>query len=218
MNFYSTKWKWIFGVIGTVFLGAIGSGLWELFLKEILLTLGRWILTGLTFGFSSIRDNLYKEIAQGHNDRVDLLLILVVFYIVSGFCGFYFGRTQSKYDMFRLEALKEDDPAKHDKIAKRLTVNPYTVISVERWFSFIMIFFVSLMMFRFLSLSYIDRAITHYEQSLSICLPYLSKEERDLIRSRYSLIKNKNEYIAVIDTLTATAKNHKVEVPPFTAW
>ncbi|MGD1396438.1 hypothetical protein ACP6IB_26525 [Vibrio harveyi] len=57
--------QWTLGIIGTVLLGALGSGLWELFLADALVFIGKGILSILSSLSSTYLDSLYKNIWKG---------------------------------------------------------------------------------------------------------------------------------------------------------
>src|SRR5437868_15179640 len=84
----STRVKWIVGIIGTIVLGALGSGLWDLCLRDFFVWSGHGILTLITLGIGSVRDSVYFEIAKGRTDRVGIYLVsfgMAFFGILTGF-------------------------------------------------------------------------------------------------------------------------------------
>src|SRR5260370_6846781 len=64
-------------VIGALILGALGSGLWELLFKPLLFWVSTLFLSIATLGINSLRDDLYVEIAKGH-DPSGLLVFTVI--------------------------------------------------------------------------------------------------------------------------------------------
>ncbi len=72
-----TLLEWIAGVVGTVFLGALGSGLWDVLFKKWYGILTRITLQVITLGYRASRDTLYLEAAKGHNDRATLWIIYI---------------------------------------------------------------------------------------------------------------------------------------------
>jgi len=63
---------------GAVLLGALGSGLWDLFLKDALFWLGTKSLAVATFGFQRIRDTAYIEAAKGHREIPSTVVLFCV--------------------------------------------------------------------------------------------------------------------------------------------
>jgi hypothetical protein len=83
----SRSLKWILGILGTILLGAVGSGFWELFLRNICIAVGHGILTLITLGIGSVRDSFYVEVAKGRTDRVGFYLVSFTFLFLGAFIG-----------------------------------------------------------------------------------------------------------------------------------
>jgi hypothetical protein len=49
-------------------------------------------------------------------------------------------------------------------------------------------------------------------------LIYLSDSDRSMVESKFAQIHGKAEYVAIVDGLAKTAKEHGQQVPPFNAW
>jgi 4-hydroxybenzoate polyprenyltransferase len=62
----SKKLLWLLGMI---LIGALGSGLWEGFLKQSLMWVGTFILDIATLGLNSLRDGMYLDAAKGTYER-----------------------------------------------------------------------------------------------------------------------------------------------------
>ena len=70
----------------------------------------------------------------------------------------------------------------------------------------------------FAVMDYTNRAITHFEHSLTICAPYLTIEEERAIRSQFALLKTSTDYEAVIRRLYTVAAQHKITLHEFRIW
>ena len=55
-----TRVQILLGIIGTIFLGALGSGLWEL-LKPIFVGTGEVLVSIVTLGLTNLRDGFYSN-------------------------------------------------------------------------------------------------------------------------------------------------------------
>jgi len=62
---------------------------------------------------------------------------------------------------------------------------------------------------------YINNSITHFQQLIIIVEPYISKEEVLLYKSKFAQIKNKNDYVDLINNLENTLNQNKQRVPEF---
>src|SRR5579863_8528148 len=76
------------GTLGTLLLGALGSGLWELALRPGGQWLGRAFLSLVTFGSRYLKDQVYIEAARGYHEASAtesyLLLIVLMSWICMG--------------------------------------------------------------------------------------------------------------------------------------
>jgi hypothetical protein len=70
----------------------------------------------------------------------------------------------------------------------------------------------------FAIIDYTNRAITHFEHSLTICAPYLTGEEERAIRSQFALIKTSADYEDVIRRLQAVAAKQGITLREFMIW
>ena len=221
----STAGKWALGIAGTILLGALGSGLWDIALKSAFTSAGRGILTALTFGYGSVRDGFYVEIAQGHTDRASLWL--VAYSTIPMFWGFAFFIAWMRRGGEQKETAEEATRMRSDasyrekrlgELKAELKVLERRLALLQRAALLLGIFMLSLLVFRAIKLTYISSAITHYEQAFTICLPYLSEPERSSIRSQYAQIKTKEDYVRVLQRLQDVATGHAVTLPTFNPW
>jgi hypothetical protein len=218
----STKGKWILGIIGTILLGAVGSGLWDVALKYVFSEIGRGILTGLSLGFGAIRDSCYLEIAKGQTDRASLWLVsftLMPLFVGLGFLvGYTRSRPKPKTELADAQKLQFDVSYAKQRLAELEGELSTFKRKAGMWENFVVlnvIFFLSICTFRFITLSYISSAVTNYEQSYTICLPFLSDAEGSSIRSEYAQIHNKEDYVHVLQKLEAVAASHNISLPSF---
>jgi|ERR1019366_5445186 hypothetical protein len=220
----STISKWILGIAGTVLLGAFGSGLWDVALKSVFSAAGRGILTGLSLGYGTIRDSCYLEIAKGNTDRASLWLVTFTTMPLFVGVGVYMGyRAHGKPRTGLVDADKMQSDLAYAK--QRLTELEGELNTLRRkarvWENFavlIGIFLLVICIFRVNTLLYISSAVTNYEQSYTICLPFLADSERFAIRSEYAQIHHKDDYVRVLQKLQAVATAHNISLPQFKPW
>jgi hypothetical protein len=191
--------KWTLGILGTILLGALGSGFWDLCLRNTFIAIGHGILTVITLGISSVRDSFYVEVAKGRTDRVGIYLMSLVFLFV----GVLAGRLARPIKVGG--APGSDMTAGQHQFLRR-----YTLILV--------LLLSSTFLFRSVSITYTTGAIDHFEQSFAICLPFMSAQERDDVRSRFARIRTKNDYVSVLSILEQKARDHNIEIPKFSVW
>ena len=84
----SRLYKLALGLVSTVILGAIGSGLWDAVFKPAFPKLVDFMLTISTLGLRELQDGMYVEIARGNYERAGL----ATFQMITGInCGIIIG-------------------------------------------------------------------------------------------------------------------------------
>jgi hypothetical protein len=83
--------KIVAGLAGAIVLGAVGSGVWDLFLKPVVLWLWRWSASITGMAVSSVRNVPYHDAATAspHDTMLYLLVMLA--------CG-WLGTEMAKFD------------------------------------------------------------------------------------------------------------------------
>lgn len=82
-NIQSKKIKYGLGIIGAIFIGAIGSGIWEVALGPALSFLSDSTIGFLSLVFSSLEDSIYESIAKGYTEEssyMSVVLILLIYF------------------------------------------------------------------------------------------------------------------------------------------
>jgi hypothetical protein len=118
-----TYWRWWLALIGAVFVGALGSGVWEALLRPALSSITSVLLTISTLGLASVRDDIYREAATGNREIVSLTLLSVM---TGLFCGVMLGIPTALLTLlFRRRReigndLDQDDDRKLSKLKSKL--------------------------------------------------------------------------------------------------
>lgn len=81
--------KWTGGIVGTIVLGAIGSGLWERVGDPLFNLLRDGALNLATFGVRQLKDALYADIGKGLYERPSTQL-LALFVMTVTYLSFVF--------------------------------------------------------------------------------------------------------------------------------
>lgn len=82
----------------------------------------------------------------------------------------------------------------------------------------IMAFAVGLVLGFAMTQSYINKAITNFEQTLKIVSPVLSQSERLEAESRFARMRTRQDYVDLLATLNQDAKRGALEIPGFEPW
>ena len=218
----------IFGILGAILIGAIGSGLWNIVLEPALSWLGKSLFTIATLGLNSARDAIYADIARGYHESPSLILLclvlLVPFFTTSYLGGHHVGRklAEKEYvaDLNKLKKIMPDVESEEffNKISA-ITAERYRTALKRARITMLLhaVLLTSLGFFMIINVVYTNKAITNFKQSLEICKPFIDLHGEELFISKFAQIKSKEDYIDIIDELKKIATNNDVKLPPFTA-
>lgn len=239
----SFKNKAILGVIGALIIGGLGNGVWEYVLEPVF----TWSLAGIlnvaTLGVQTFKDELYREIAKGFHEESSLSLANVLYYWVG--YGVAFGlflltrKTKNLVSRIatankNIDALEvivggnsepsgpEEDlhvrisnmRAETSRLAPKAEVMHKTAYLL---FAFGIGFF-AWMIIGGAEDRYINSAIVHYEQSLSIVGPLATDKELATFKSRFARVASKGDYEALISDIAHVADRAGLKLPDFKAW
>ena len=196
--------KWVAWALGGIVIGALGSGLWDVALKPVLVHASYGLMSLSSLGIESFRTTLYERIATGSTARVDLetfgqVTILMFGFFLAAFL-FLFLSPDKTY---------EDPQESEEKTFSRWKV--YIA-------GFMTLLVSGMLMVRVSQATYQTAAVVHFQQVLKIASPYLTDTDRAIVESKFAQINSKAEYVAIMDSLAKTAKEHSQQVPAFNAW
>lgn len=191
-------------VLVTIVLGAVGSGAWEWMLKPFLLGASDFGLNVATLGIRSFKDSLYKDIAHGLHEESSLRLYSAIFGIFPLFLlGVVTGITQT-----RRAAKSGITNTTQERIINWLA-KPLFVVLI-----FVLVFSVV----QANQLAYVNRAVTHAQQLLTIVDPYVSDDQRLLFRSRFAQVSSREEYAQLTAEMESICRTKSLRVPEFSVW
>lgn len=205
-------------VIGTLFIGGLGSGVWEYILKPIFIRFYSLILNIFTLGFTSLKNDIYIEVSKGfHSDEA--LTLLILFYGIVLYISILL-----IFIAFRLFKLIKENKTIDDLYEEKDINNSGDFFSKRKfsWFTILSIIIISSSMaintISSFKVMYINGTITYYTQLKTICIPYISSYENQIFESRFSQIQNEQDYFDIINDLQELAnKNNLIfnEFSPF---
>ena len=172
--------KWI---IITIILGAVGSGLCEYMLKPIALSGTNFVLEIATLGITKYKNGLYEDIAQGLHEQYSLALLT---FSLSFLPGLLLGLLSSTFFFPRPKS--EEEKVRH---TRRMFL----------FSSIFCLFLFTLTLVYTTRLSYTNRAVTHFNQLLTIAGPFLSHEDRVKQKALFAQILNREDYVNVLNNL-----------------
>ena len=204
-----TKTKITLGILGTIGVGILTNALWDA-IRPATRSFYEFLLNISILGIDKFKDGIYLDIAKGHHEIFSIntygliIGILLSFVILSLLIA-------------ARRVLKEDEDHAFAKSIDKLFSWPKQA-TPKGFLTFILIytvFAITIISLNLVKETYINDAITYYEQMLSITAPYLSSEEYIQIESEFAQIKNKSDYQFVVRKLELTASEHDLETPEF---
>lgn len=183
-------------LVGTLLIGALGSGLWEAALKPSLYWVGVFFLDVATLGLASLRDGLYADAAKGSYERASVMIMALLF-------GFFSGAIFAA-------AIKRwvRTPSNNSNSQTMTRTRRLLPIAIAIAYSIILL----IQCFRIM---YIVRASNHLDQMTRIVSPYVSERELLSIDSRIARMSTRTEYLKITAELYAIARREGIAPPTF---
>lgn len=235
--------KVILGVIATLIVGALANGVWQYVLEPAL----TWSLAGIlniaTLGVQSFKDELYREIAKGFHEESSLSLANTLYFWVG--YGVAFGlfllmrKTKDLVshsvamdkELDDLEAIADGRSVPSEpnddiqlRISNLRTKKSHLAPKVKFMhmtayllFALGIAFFAGMIIGN-VKAQYINSAITHYEQSMSIVAPLANDKELAVFKSRFARVASKSEYEALMSDIARVGEHGGFKVANFNAW
>jgi hypothetical protein len=215
-------WKRIaLGAVGTILLGALGSGLWELAFKPAGRLVGNGILTAATLGSSALKDRVYVQAAKGYheasaNSVFEILALGPLFFsalvFLAGRHGF---REPPKRE--RIEA-EGDLDAEIKRLERELKVLGKQGRILAYSLAFLLLFNSGMLIVENLTITKADDAYAFFAQSMTICRPYISDHDAQVIESHFASIRGRGDYINTTDELRRVAASNHLILPDYRPW
>lgn len=202
-------------VIATILLGALGSGLWELFLRDIILGLGNFTLSLISSVWGGYVDLLHRDVGKLRSDL--LVTPLFAFFLVILIFGPWF---YVKKLLSRVSYLRKELTITGDEASQSLEQITCMVDTIRRKIFRILIpiIFCSSVMYAILGwqLTYTRNAGTWAERSIEILLPYVTPQEHNKLRSDLRMVETAEQFYALEKQLQAQARKASIRLPSFT--
>ncbi|MCF8382939.1 MAG: hypothetical protein K9G39_04985 [Chlorobium sp.] len=226
----------VIALIVAVALSIIGNAVWEYAAKPLLLLSRDLFLDIATLGTQSFKDACYQSIAQGFSESASfsLLFELNVLYITACLLIALHFFLQLRSLTIRVTELDEmrKNLSKVEKcnpvsIAEKPTIDEQqrelfrslVKLKVLVWsFVFLAVFAVSLKVMNGVKYGYVHSAITHYRQILVTARPYLTENDFQLTESKFSRIRNKDDYASALRSLYEVCDKNGIKHSTFNPW
>lgn len=195
-------------ISGVILIGAIGSLLYDVLLKDIFFFLGSIFVDGATFISSGYVDYLYKDVGKG---SIYFALLPSIFIIVCVLISpyYFYLKINSIY------AKHEQSPQLENKSVVRKPFY-YLAKKKSRMNIFIIIFSIPMvLLYSDLLIKEMStiKACSKIERNLEIARPYITNKEYLLLRSNYRLIDDKKKLADLIKQLEKIGVEKKIDLP-----
>ncbi len=192
--------KIFLGLIGTIFLGAMGSGLWERVFSPLFDKLMELSINSINFFFFTYKDSIYNEVSNGFHEYYSLQLWTLLLLLIP---------------MLYVRILAIHPVQKQEK--KNLSfITLFLVSKKGYWFIVGITFLVlAIMSFSMLRHKYINSTITYATTSMEILKPYITEQEYILLRSQFFSISNSKQFENFYIKINDLAKKNTLELHDF---
>jgi hypothetical protein len=219
--------KTIAAILGTILIGAIGSGVWQHLLGPAFFFLRDVILNLSSLDIKKIQNNIYIEIGKGFHEGLskksfnilNMLYVYVIIYIIVRIILDY-RETEKNLQMIQKEQTTSEKPTMKELNNKFKELNnkfkkmgKYNLICL-----LLATFVICISILDKVQYEYINSAITYYQQMNVINRPYLSQNENLRIESEFAQISSKEDYVKIVNNLKDIALKNKQKVPTFDIW
>ena len=205
---------WLASVLVAVWLGALGSGLWEVAVKPVLRKLSTILFALLSLGASRARDNVYRQAAMDHHELPSLYILLT---ILTFLCGTMVAVETEFYAAVAGVGIsipktcqRQDGGVDRDCVRQHFTrrvsaIVPYVVL--------VTIVTSVILSYRFLAINRTSLAITYFHQCRRACASLMTHAEMQEIEQRFALLENKAGYTALIAQFNEVATRNGIPLP-----
>jgi hypothetical protein len=204
-------------VSATIFLGAVGSGLWERFLSRAYEWVSNAFLRAAVVIFHGYADVLHRNIGRGQKDDMVMLPYFILMFIIVAFPWVFIFRYTRTLKRLRAGVTSPNPQNKANLDAKAIveTLNKQRKRFLRMGVPgaiLITVLYTSM----FLEDTYTRKACIFVERSIDILAPYMSSEQLLQTRAQYRSVDNAQKFYDLDARLQSIATSNKVQLPPFT--
>ncbi|MFT7683326.1 MAG: hypothetical protein ACI935_002817 [Moritella dasanensis] len=193
--------KILLGVIVTIVLGAIGSGLWERVLSDSFDQFILWSINVINIIFTSYKDDIYASAATGFHESYALStyglivsLLPVVYYAA----------------VLRHPSRK----ANLEETATEVRASHFTSSKNGYWFIVGLTFTVfAFSLHTNAKMRYTNEVLTYSLRSLDIIEPYIDEHRFKILRSKFYQVKNTQKFEAFYSEINSVANKNSLGLP-----
>ena len=205
----------VLAVAATLILGALGSGLWELLLKDLFVGLGNITLSLIGWLWSGYIDVLHKNIGEMDGDLLALPVFAFTIVTVVGMPWFLIWKLM--HMVAKIESRIQNKDIDHSD--DDLPISEH-LLRIRRKIFRLLFPLAALTTALFLILNwqllYTRDAGSWTLRSIEIIAPYITIEERTRLISELRQVESAKQFFALHQTLVGHANLANIKLPKFT--
>jgi len=220
--------KVIWAALGTIFLGAIGSGVWEIFARPGLSKFGRLVLSIVTLGSQTVQDSAYSTAALDPTPVAPLLMVFALsffplFLAISSGTMWLQVRSAEKMRAARKSHGGEGPAAHSGEPPERFnTLEFRNSIWDSRKFALGMLLMMSIIFGGcVIGIFVLNQAVLIrrvFTANVAICAPYMSESEEERIWADFAAVATKAEYLPIDGKLRSIASQNGASLLGYSVW
>jgi hypothetical protein len=203
-------------ILGTLILGALGSGFWELLLRDVILGLGNITLSLISTVWGGYVDLLHRDIGKLRSDQlVAPIFVVFMLAVITGplFYVLIFLRRISYLVKSAAEDGDDHQPMTREQFLERMKVTRRQIVQQMVPLTIVSAFLYSVL---FWQISYTRNAGVWAERSIEILRPHISTLEHDKLRSDLRAVEGAQRFYSLEARLHELAKTPAITLPTFT--
>ncbi|MEQ1143357.1 hypothetical protein [Acinetobacter soli] len=189
--------SWILGILGTLIVGGLGSGVWEIVLKPLLSFVGNGFINFLINKSTNFSNEIYQSISMRSLDRFQAKIYSLMVMFLATFsifiCLIAFSQGKKKFELVK-EDIKQVDKQWIFKDRK----NFYCFITI--YFLLASVPFVTYT-YDGMKTEFISKKVIYFEYLLKVNADVINDTDLKKIESQFAQIKSSEDYIKIIKKL-----------------
>jgi hypothetical protein len=199
----------IYSIFSVVFIGAIGSGVWDLFLKDLIFYAGEVFVNSMSSMYSGYFDRLFENVGVQSKALMYLPSIFIVMLIIAA--PFFV------YIKIRRMLRHIDEESNELNNSQSISFLFGLAKTKQRLFTSIImvpLFLISLMYTDLLIKSLTNvSAINNMERWLTVVRPYVKEKDYHLLVSEFRMINSRLSYQLLVNKIERYASEQSVLLP-----
>lgn len=201
------------GVIGVIILGVITNAIWDA-VKPLTAYLFKLALNLSVLGVDKFKDNIYLEIARGMHEGTSLQIFITLYGFVLSFVLVVVLMAL----IVRRKVIRERESNANQNFFDK--IYDYRINLLRKsWFIWFFVLYTmftgTILILDLTKQNYINNAVTNFEQLSKIIRPYIDEKEEVEYSSKFSQIRNKEDYVKLVSKLGNIAKDNNLYTPDF---